>query len=198
MMPIRSLTSTAGPIRRIATLAALSLATVACGSGAMEARASAGQSNGRTAASRPRFSADNYPLDEATVRKVAAVMRAWTPPELPPRRVDPENVMKGMQEALESTFTVVVSKDLMEKDSTATIDRTAPLTAAIASQGLSSRKFAEALMAVQAASVAIDLGDFLAANGGGKPAWEPSDIAKANIALIRKARADGALPTGWW
>jgi hypothetical protein len=196
MMPTRSLTSTSRPIRRLAALAAVSLATVACGSGATEARV-AGQATVRTATTTKRFSADYHPLDEATVRKVAAVMRAWTPPEPPPPRSDdPANFTRNMKEAFESTFTVVVSKELIEKDSTATIDRTLPLKAAIVSQGLSSRTFAESLMAIQAASLAIDLGDFFKSMGN--PAPEPSGIRKANMDLVRKVRAEGALPTGWW
>jgi hypothetical protein len=195
MMAIQSRTATIPPLRRVAALAALSVATLACG-GPMAASAPAGQAEGRAAPSRPRYSAEHYPLDEATVRKVGAVIRAWTPPEpeLPKRRA--EGVVDAMQMAIESTFTTHVAKDL-KADSTATIDATPPLKAAIVQQGLSSRTFAEALLAVQAASFAIGMEHALQ-GAAPDPALETPPTLKANVELVRRMRAEGVLPAHWW
>jgi hypothetical protein len=175
-------------------VAALSLATLACG-GPMEASEPAGQVKGR-ATSRARYSAEQYPLDETMVRKVGAVISAWTPPtpDLPKRKA--EGVLDAMEMAIESTFTTRVAQDL-KTDSTATIDATPALKALLARQGLSSRTFAEALLAVQAASWAISMEQALP-EAARDPALQPGMTLQSNIELVRKVRAEGVLPKEWW
>jgi hypothetical protein len=116
------------PLRRTAVLAALSLATLACGR-PDEALGSMAQSTAKAAAKKATFNPHNNPLDEATARKVVAVMQAWTPPvPEPSAKAKAEgDLVGGMKDVLERAFTNVVYVELVEQDSTATIDGTPAL-----------------------------------------------------------------------
>ncbi len=205
-MAFRSHSSTHRLICGTAAVAALSLATVACSSAEGEAQAARTRGGAVPRVNQSGYSAEFYPLDEDTVRKVVAVMRAWTPPEPTsksfhekiegPDQLSAEeagSILAARWDAIEKTFLPVVRRDLMA-DSTATIDGTPALKAAIASQGLSSRRFAEAMLAYHATLANIDVGDLLNAEFG------KSEVLVKNRALIRRMRASegGELPSWWW
>src|SRR5688572_10690953 len=141
------------PFRRTAGLALLSVATLACGGGSSDAQGSTAQSGGRAPVHKVHFDAHRHQLDEASARKVVAVMRAWTPPEpeLPNELEASGDIVGAMKYALERAFTTVAHRELTEQNSTATIDGTPLLKAAIVGQGLTSREFAKALLALQVA-----------------------------------------------
>lgn len=193
-MDFRLLTTTSRRIRHTAALATLSLATLACGGTGDAAASSQRRSSDAVRAS--GFAAENHPLDEATVRKVVAVMRAWSPPALaPPKGEDARSVPRVLEYGIRNSFTAVVQRELADRNSTATIDGTPPLKAAIAGQGLSSREFVMALLAFQAARINDDLNASLTAIGA-EPAQLPA-ILKRNIEVIRSAGPKEELPS-WW
>jgi hypothetical protein len=196
MMIMRAHTTTVLLLGRIATLAMLSITALACGGPAAASTPADHDVPGRAAVRRARYSPEQYPLDDATVRKVAAVIRAWTPPAPDvPKKTDPGDVVGAMQDAMEQTFTARIARDL-QAGSTATIDATPALEAEIVRQGLSSRTFAEALLAVQAARWGLDFEAALPE--ATRDADAPGETAKANRALVRKVRAEGLLPKDWW
>src|SRR5687768_4108249 len=95
-MAFRTHTTTHRVIRRTAALAALSLATFACGGSGDAAASSQRRSDDAVIAS--GMAAERRPLDEATVRKVVAIMRAWQPERRPPTKSEnPEDVLSAME-----------------------------------------------------------------------------------------------------
>ena len=176
------------PFRRAAGFAALALATLACtGAGGAAAPSQERSSDAVLASGR---AAEERPLDEATVRRVVAVMRAWTPPPLPPPKgKEGENVIRVLDYGIRNGFTAVVQRELADHNSTATIDGTPPLKAAIVAQGMSSREFVEALLAFQAARINGDLAESLR--------FELTGVLKRNVEVIRRVGSKKELPS-WW
>jgi hypothetical protein len=193
-MAFRTHTITHRFIRRTAALAALSLATFACG-GTKDAAASS-QRRGDHAVIASGIAAEYRPLDEATVRKIVAIMRAWQPERVPPPSGDKaKDLLSAMDHRIQNRFTAVVQRELAERNSTATIDGTAPLKAAIVREGLSSREFVLALLAFLVARQNDDLNAYLKLTGG-KPA-ELSAALQRNIEIIRSIGPKEELPSGW-
>ena len=126
-------------------------------------------------------------------------MRAWTPPEpkAPKELKESGDFVGAMQYVLENAFTMVAARELCEQNSTATIDASPLLMAAVYSQGLSSREFATALVTFQMTSMHVGLLDMLASQGIKHPK-ELAGIEKANADLVRKLTAEGAIPSGWF
>ena len=196
-MVLTSLT-THFPFRRTAGLALVSLATLACSSGTSDAQGPTPRSE-RRAPIKTYFDPQAHALDEATARKVIAVMRAWTPPEpkAPKELQESGDIVGAMKYVLENAFTMVAARELTEQNSTATIDGSPLLVAAVHGQGLSSREFAKALITFQIATLDIGLRDMAAANGITHPR-ELVGVHKANTDLVRKLTAEGAIPSGWF
>jgi len=193
-MAFRPHTPTHRFIRRTAALAALSLATFACGGTGDAAASSQRRSSDAVLAS--GSAAENRPLDEATVRKVVAVMRAWKPAPLPPPRgEDAKSFTSLLEYRIWNGFTAVVQRELADQNSTATIDGTALLKAAIVRQGLSSREFVLALLAFQAARINDDLHASLKATGAAAPPLR--EVLQRNIEVIRRVGPKEELPS-WW
>ena len=96
---------------------------------------------------------------------------------------------------IRNRFSFVVQQELADRNSTATIDSTAPLKAAIVSQGLSSREFVLALLAFQAARLNDGVSTSLKALGGKAPELTP--ILKQNIEVIRRVGPTEDLTSGW-
>jgi hypothetical protein len=175
---------------RIAALAALSLATIAGANAEARGQAPRTDAAARPGTSAPRFSPEYHPLDAATVRKVVAVMRAWTPPPPPkPTGADAESLPRIMEFRMRHMFISVVARELSEQDSTATIDATPPLRAALVREGLSSREFAKGMLAFKAAQFANDINPLVP--------HTPTAVVQQNIAVIRGVGASHALPS-WW
>src|SRR5688572_18300025 len=198
-MAFRMHTNTDRVIRRTAALAALSLATLACSPVDGDAQATRLKGIDVPVVNRAGYSPGRYPLDEATVRKVVAVMRAWTPPRPERRKAkEGESFFAAAEEALLRSFPTIVVRELMIENSTATIDGTATLKAAIASQGLSSRTFAEALCAYKEASVTMAVADISHAQVG-KDGYTPGPVLTKNMDLIRRMQTSEGLayPSGW-
>jgi hypothetical protein len=180
----RSPHATAG----IATLAAAAVATIACSTA--QGQAQAPRSAGAAAATitRSGYSAHDHALDEATIDKVLAVMRAWTPPDPPKPTGTPAEVFDAvMKQAVETSLQTGLYDELA-RNSTATIDATPALKAAIVGQGLSSREFAEALFAFQVTVLAVDLGD-MGKWMGVKDGYKPGPVMTRNMDLVRRMRA---------
>ena len=98
---------------------------------------------------------------------------------------------------LERAFTTVAYRELAEQNSTATIDGTPALTAAIAGQGLSSRDFAKALIALQMAKLEMETREMVVATGA-KVNYELRGTLKANADLVRRLKTEGGFPSGWF
>jgi hypothetical protein len=180
-------------IRRTVVLAALSLATFAWG-GTGRAAASSQLRDGDGAVIASGLAAENHPLDEATVRKLVAIMRAWQPERRPSaKNEDPNDLLSAMERRTQNRFIAMVQRDLAVRNSTATIDATAPLKAAIVGHGLSSREFAVALLAFEVARQNDDLRTYLKATGG-TPAELPP-VLQRNIEIIRRVGPREALPS---
>lgn len=186
------------PFRRTAGLAVLSLATLACG-WPSDALGSTAQAPRKTGIQKVHFDPSSHLVDEPTARKVVAVMRAWTPPLPKPSKQhrDDLNLVGGMQDMLERAFTTVAYRELAEQNSTATIDGTPALTAAIAGQGLSSRDFAKALIALQMAKLEMETREMVVATGA-KVNYELRGTLKANADLVRRLKTEGGFPSGWF
>jgi hypothetical protein len=194
----RASLTTRPPLRRTAALAVLTLATLACGR-PDEALGSAAQSTAKAGVKKAAFDPHTNPLDEATARKVVAVMRAWTPPVPEPsaKATADGNFTAGMKDVLERAFTNVVYVELVEKDSTATIDATPALRVAVVGQGMSSREFAKGMLTLQMAILAEGFAEMARANGG-TYAYKPGVNQAAVIQIVRKLKAEGAIPSDWF
>ena len=171
---------------RTRTIAVLTLAALACGG--TGAAAASPQREASKAVWAMGRAAEQHPLDEATARKVVTIMRAWKPAPLPkPKGQDAENVLSIMEYGIWNSFTAVVQRELADQNSTATIDGTPALKAAITSQGMSSREFVLALLAYQAARLADDLMSTIP--------HEPTAVVKRNIEVLRRIGPKKELPS---
>lgn len=189
-------------LRCLCGLALLTLPTTAC-----RGDAQGGSPHATTAASDARgpFDPKTYPLDEAGVRKLAAVMRAWDPKGPEPSSDDPNgyvNTMARMRKGIDFENKVVL--DLTERNSTATIESVPELRAAIAREGLSPREFAEMYLAYKTAEghlMVTGLSQLAGAVAGTSTPTQtepkPSGVFAANIALIQRMDKEEELPSRW-
>ena len=181
-------------IRAMVSLAVVSLATLACNGEPKNAGASMSQPGGRVAASGSRYSPLNYRLDEAKVHKVAAVMREWDPTGPPPKSEDPNELAAYWAKMTAGAeFGNKIGRELLNENSTATIDSTSDLKVAIERQGLSSREFVEALLAYTNAMGALDI-EGLEKVYGKKSEFTPTGVFKENVELIRRMNKEEDLP----
>ena len=202
---IRSLAAARLLLRCVCGLALLTISTTAC-----RGDAQGGRPHATTAASdaRGRFDPKTYPLDEAGVRKLAAVMRAWDPKGPEPTSQDPNvyvDPMARMRKGVD--FENKVVRELTEHNSTATIESVPELKAAIAREGLSPREFAEMYLAYKTAEgqlMVTGLSQLAGAVSGTAPPNAPqaapkvSGVFENNLALLRRMDKDGTLPPSWW
>jgi len=183
-----------------ATCVAMVFPALACGGGQAQSTKSTGAEASK--ATQPRratsYSPLTYKLDEATVRKVAAVMRAWDPKGPPPKSEDPKELAAywGKMSA-GSDLTNKIGKELIYENSTATVDSTPELKAAIEKQGMSSREFVEAALAYTNALGMLDVEGLEKIYGKqeGKPAFTPTGVFKENVELVRRMNKEEELPS---
>lgn len=193
-------------VRCLCGLAVLTLPTTACSGDAQGG--SPQTTTSRAADARGRFDPKAYPLDEAGVRKLAAVMRAWDPKGPEPGTQDPNvyvDPMARMRKGVDFENTIVA--ELTEHDSTATIESVPELKAAIAREGLSPRQFAEMYLAYKTAEgqlMVTGLSQLAGAVSGTaspnapQPAPESSGVFEKNLELLRRMDKEGTLPPSWW
>jgi hypothetical protein len=193
-------------VRGLCTCAALTLLTASCG-GDVEGTTS--QAADRSPAARGQaFDPKTYALDEARVRKLAAVMSAWDPRGPEPTNQDPNVYVSPMARAMKGVeFENKVVKDLMSRNSTATIEGVPELKAAIAREGLSTREFAELFLSYKAAEgqlMVAGLSQLAGAVSGTPPPNAPQPAPKSpgvfegNLELLRRMDKEGTLPPSWW
>jgi hypothetical protein len=193
-----------GFLRCMCGLALLTLLTAACrGETQGSPQATVRSGDARRSAYDPKA----YPLDESKVRKMAAIMGAWDPKGPEPTSQDPNvyvDKMGWMRKGIEFENKVVT--ELLNQNSTATIDSVPELRAAIAREGFSPREFAETYLAYKTAEGELLVAGLtqLAGAVAGVPApdsrqTEPkaSGVFKDNIELIRRMDKEGTLPTAW-
>lgn len=192
-------------LRCLCGLAVLTLPTTACRGDAQSTSPHA-----TTAASdaRGRFDPKTYPLDEARVRKLAVVMRAWDPKGPEPTSQDPNvyvDPMARMRKGVDFENTIVL--ELTEQNSTATIESVPELKAAIAREGLTPREFAEMYLAYKTAEgqlMVTGLSQLAGAVSGTAPSNAPrpgpdsSAVFESNLELLRRMDKEGTLPPSWW
>ena len=179
-------------LEAVAVLVVLLFATLACEGEQTTAGAATGGSG---------YSPLTYPLDEAKVRKVAAVMREWDPTGPPPESEDPNELAaywSKMRAGVDLQNTI--GRELLYESSTATIDNNPELKAAIRRQGLSSREFAEAMLAYTNAMGALDveaLGEIYGDASGPPPELQKmmTGVFKDNVELIRRMSEEEDLPS---
>jgi hypothetical protein len=183
----------------------LTLPTAACSG---DAQGGNGQPRGAASAPRGKFDPKNYALDEAKLRKLAAVMRAWDPKGPEPTSQDPNvfvDPMARMRKGVEFENKVVA--DLTERNSTATIESVPELKTAIAREGLSPREFAELYLAYKTAEgqlMVTGLSQLAGAVSGTAPQNAPQPAAAAsgvfenNLELLRRMDKERTLPPSWW
>jgi hypothetical protein len=190
-------------LRCMCGFAVLTLPTAACRG---EVQGDSPLTTSRTGDGRgSAYDPKEYPLDEARVRKLAAIMRAWDPKGPEPTSDDPNvfvDKMSWMRKGVEFENKVVA--ELTERSSTATIERVPELKAAIAREGLSTREFAEAYLAYKTAEgelLVAGLEQLAGAVAGTTASKQPeprySAVFKDNIELIRRMDKEGALPRSW-
>jgi hypothetical protein len=186
-------------LRCICGFAVLTLPTAACRGDAQGASPRTGEGRGA------KYDPKTYALDEARVRKLAAVMRAWDPKGPEPKSDDPNvfvDKMGWMRKGVEFENKVVI--DLTERNSTATLESVPELKAAIAREGLSTREFAEAYLAYKTAEgelLVAGLSQLARGVAGTSAAQQPepkySGVFKDNIELVGRMDKEGTLPR-WW
>ena len=201
----RSLLAARLLLRCLCGLAVVTLPTTACRG---DAPGDPGQTTSAAASPRGRFDPKTYPLDEAGVRKLAAVMRAWDPKGPEPASQDPNvyvDPMARMRKGVDFENTIVA--ELTERNSTATIESVPELKAAIAREGLSPREFAEMHLAYKTAEgqlMVTGLSQLAGAVSGTAPPNAPQAAPKAsgvfenNLELLRRMDKEGTLPPSWW
>jgi hypothetical protein len=187
-------------LRCICGFAVLTLTTTAACGGDVQ-----GTSPQTTSRAGARFDPKAYALDEAKVRKLAAVMRAWDPKGPEPKSDDPNvfvDKMGWMRKGVEFDNKVVL--DLTARNSTATLESVPELKAAIAREGLSTREFAEAYLAYKTAEgelLVAGLGQLAGAVAGTSAAQQPepkyTGVFKDNIELVLRMDKEGTLPRSW-
>jgi len=200
-MIFRKLETRAIRLEALASLVVLLFATLACEGEQTSAGAGEAQAERPAATRGSGYSPLKYPLDEAKVRKVAAVMREWDPAGPPPESEDPNELAaywSRMRAGVDLQNTI--GRELLNENSTATIDNNLELMAAIRRQGLSSREFAEAMLAYTNAMGALDveaLEEFYGDESG-----RPSELQKMmtgvfkdNVELIRRMSEEEDLPS---
>lgn len=201
----RSLVAARLLLRCLCGLAVLTLPTTACSG---DAQGGSPQATSPAAKAPGRFDPKTYPLDEAAVRKLGAVMRAWDPKGPEPATQDPNvyvDPMARMRKGVEFENKLVT--ELTEHNSTATIESVPELKAAIAREGLSPRQFAELFIAYKTAEgqlMVSGLSQLAGAVSGTAPpkATQPaptsSGVFEKNLELLRRMDKEGTLPPSWW
>jgi hypothetical protein len=186
------------PIRHM-TAVVMIVPLLGCGSGAQEAgSANAGATQSARSRKTSGYSPLSYPLDETKVRRVAAIMREWDPKGPPPKSEDPNELAAYWAKlSAGGDFSNKIGKELIYENSTATVDSTAALKAAIEKQGMSSRDFVEALLAYTNAMGALDVEGLEKVYGKqeGKPAFTPTGVFKENVELVRRMNKQEDLPS---
>lgn len=185
--------------------AALTLPTAACRG---DGPGTSAQATSRTGnASGSSYDPKTYALDEARVHKMAAVMRAWDPKGPEPTSDDPNvfvDRMGWMRKGIEFENKVVT--ELIDHNSTATLESVPELRAAIAREGFSPREFAEVYLAYKTAEGQLlvtglqQLAGAVAgtsASDSQQPRPDSSGVFKDNIDLIRRMDKEGTLPEAW-
>ena len=191
-------------LRCLCGFALLMLPTAACRG---DAHGNGPQSTSRAGDARgPAFDPKTYPLDEAKVRKMAAVMSAWDPKGPEPASDDPNvyvDRMGWMKKGIDFENKVVRE---LGQNSTATIESVPELKAAIAREGLSPREFAEIYMAyktVEGELMVAGLEQLAGAVAGTStskarpPEPQSSGVLEANKALIVRMDKEKTLPDTW-
>ena len=204
-MTRRSLVAARVLLRSMCGLALLTPMTAACRG---EAQGTGPQTTSRAGDARgPAYDPKTYALDEAKVRKLAAVMLAWDPKGPEPSSDDPNvfvDKMSWMRKGVEFENKVVT--DLMNRNSTATIESVPELKAAIAREGLTPREFAHAYLAYKTAEgelVVSGLTQLAGAVAGTsapesrQPEPKYSGVFKDNIELVLRMDKEGTLPRSW-
>ena len=187
-------------------LVLLALPTTACSGdvqgGSAQTAASAADGN------RGRFDPKTFPLDEAGVRKLAAVMRAWDPKGPEPKTQDPNVYVDPMARIKKGiAFENKVVGEFMSQNSTATIESVPELKAAIAREGLSPREFATLFVAYKSAEgqlMVTGLTQLAGAVSGTAPPKAPqpapnsSGVFENNLELLRRMDKERTLPPSGW
>ena len=193
-------------LRCLCGCAVLTLVTAACRG---DAEGTSRQAATRAEAAPGRaFDPKTYALDEAAVRKLAAVMRAWDPKGPEPKNQDPTVYVDPMARIKKGVeFENKVVGELMSQNSTATIESVPELKAAIAREGLSPREFASMFVAYKSAEgqlMVTGLTQLAGAVSGTPPPAAPqpapksSEIFERNLELLRRMDKEGTLPPSWW
>jgi hypothetical protein len=169
------------------------------------------QATSPASGARGPFDPKTYALDEAKVRKLGAIMRAWDPRGPEPSSDDPNgyvNTMARTRKGIDFENKVVL--ELTRQNSTATIESVPELKAAIAREGLSPREFAELYMAYKTAEGQLMVaglsqlagavsGTVTGATPPRAPQPEPaSGVFENNLELLRRMDKEGTLPPSWW
>jgi hypothetical protein len=204
-MTRRSLVAARLLLRCLCALAVLTLPAAACSG---DAQGGSPQATNRAADARGRFDPKTYPLDEAQVRKLATIMRAWDPKGPEPTSQDPNVYVDPMARMRKGVaFENKIVTELTEQNSTATIESVPELKAAIAREGLSPREFAELYLAYKTAEgqlMVTGLSQLAGAVSGTaprnapQPAPKPSGVFENNLELLRRMDKEGTLPPSWW
>ena len=205
VMTPRSLVAVRVLLRCLCGLAILTLTTAACRG---EGQGTSPQSTSRAEEARGSgYDPKAYALDEAKVKKLAAVMRAWDPKGPEPTSNDPNvfvDKMGWMRKGVEFENRVVT--ELIDRNSTATIEGVPELKAAIAREGFSPREFAEAYLAYKTAEgelLVTGLSQLAGAVAGTstaaarQPEPKHSGVFKDNLELISRMDKEGTLPQSW-
>lgn len=192
-------------LRCLCGLAVLTLSAAACRGDAPDAGP---QSTSRSADSRgAAFDPKTYALDEAKVRKMGAVMRAWDPKGPEPTSEDATayvDRMGWMRKGIEFENKVVT--ELLSHNSTATLESVPELRAAMAREGLSPREFAEVYLAYKTVEGELMVAGLEQLAGGvagtsapnaGPPEQTATGVLKDNIELITRMDKEGTLPDSW-
>ena len=204
-MTRRSLAAARVFLRCMCGFAVLTLLTAACRGEAQDAgpRTASRAGEARGAAFDPK----TYALDEAKLRKMGAVMRAWDPKGPEPTSENPAvyvDRMSWMKKGIEFENKVVT--ELMGQNSTATLESVPELRAAMAREGLSPREFAAVYVAYKTAEGELMVAGLeqlsgavagTAAPDSPRPKPRPSGVLEGNLELLRRMDKEGTLPEAW-
>jgi hypothetical protein len=157
-----------------------------------------GAAQGTTSAR--NYSPLTYKLDEPTVRKVAAVMRAWDPAGPPARSEDPEELARVWASmGAGSEFSNKVGKEWLDEGTTKHVESVPELTAAIERAGMTPPEFVMAHLAYTNAMAALDIeaaekfyGDDSSKE---RPGMKPTGVFKDNVELLRRMNKEEELPS---
>ena len=203
-MTRRSLPAVRVFLRYMCGFAVLTLSTAACRG---EAQDTGPQTASRAGVARgAAFDPKTYPLDEAKLRKMGAVMRAWDPKGPEPTSEDPTvyvDRMAWMRKGIDFENKVVTE---FGQNSTATLESVPELRAAMAREGLSPREFATIYLAYKTAEgelLVTGLEQLSGAIAGKSAADSPPPAPrtlgalKENVELLRRMDKEGTLPEVW-